>query len=71
MDLNFREVLVVAPLAVALVVFGVYPAKILAMTEPSVRRILSLYDQKQTSAGVHACVQCLSLGDNQTCAGRE
>ena len=42
-DLNFREIAVLAPLAVACLAIGVYPRIMLDVTEPSVRETLVSY----------------------------
>ncbi|MCB9964294.1 MAG: NADH-quinone oxidoreductase subunit M [Rhodospirillales bacterium] len=43
-DLEPREVLILAPLAVLVILIGVYPAPLSARIEPSVKRLVTLYE---------------------------
>ena len=45
-DLNFREIAVLLPIAVACVAIGVYPRVMLDVTEPSAREALVAYPQR-------------------------
>jgi NADH-quinone oxidoreductase subunit M len=44
-DMNLREIAIMAPLIVGAVVFGVWPAPVLRITEASVKRVVASYTQ--------------------------
>jgi NADH-quinone oxidoreductase subunit M len=44
-DLTFREVIILAPLVVLTILFGVYPAPILNMSAASVEKLVTNYNQ--------------------------
>jgi NADH-quinone oxidoreductase subunit M len=43
-DLNYREILVFAPLVLLVILFGFYPAPLLDVTAVSVKKLVSNYE---------------------------
>ena len=53
-DMNAREVVIIAPLAAAAVILGVYPSLVIDLFSPAVERLLEGYQAAQAASGALA-----------------
>ncbi len=53
LDMNLREIAIMAPLVVGAIVFGVWPTPVLKITEASVQNLIKSYTQAVADASTH------------------
>jgi len=52
LDLNAREIAILAPLVILTILFGVYPSALLDVTAVSVKKLVANYDVAVKTAGL-------------------